>query len=82
MGGIGVWTSDGSLRAPLAFARGQFLIAAYAAGVSAIIDVGPDDAAYASRLYAEAHADGFGAVLASNADDIAGIERIMSGSRL
>jgi citrate lyase subunit beta/citryl-CoA lyase len=81
MGGISVLTPEGRLRAPLAAARGQFLVAAYAAGVVPIIDSsahrpGKD----IGERYRSARNDGFAAGLTRDIAAIGEIAAIMAAA--
>jgi citrate lyase subunit beta/citryl-CoA lyase len=77
LGGMGAWTSAGALRAPLAYAGAQVVIAAYAAGVTAIFDAGTDDVALRSERYVAAQADGFKAEMKRAIGEFAEIEPVM-----
>ena len=79
LGGITTLDANGQLRAPIAWARAQVLLAAAAAEVFAIESAGDsslDSPAFRDLLEAS-HGDGFGAVMTSNADTIAIIAEIM-----
>jgi citrate lyase subunit beta/citryl-CoA lyase len=83
LGGISTRTPDGALRAPLAWARGHFLIAAAAANVAAIVDITaawPADSLHA-RLR-DNRDDGFGGAVTRHADELADIAAIMGKSRV
>jgi citrate lyase subunit beta/citryl-CoA lyase len=82
LGGISVLTPDGHLRAPLATARGLFLIAAAAAGVAPISDSSADRPAKSTGdRYRNAHADGFSAGLTRDPNAVGEIAAIMSAPR-
>jgi citrate lyase subunit beta/citryl-CoA lyase len=78
-GGISSRTRDGTLRAPLDWTRGQFLVAARAAGVTAITDIA-EMAADWRALCAADRDDSFGATLTRDPNRIAEIAGIMEGA--
>lgn len=82
MQGISPRTTDGNLRAPIAWARAQFLVAAASAGVAALFDnQTKSETRSAIAIYGEAYADGFDGAVTTEAEDIAAINAAMSGAR-
>ena len=71
---------DGTLRAPLSFALGQFLIAAAAARITAIYD-GTGRGHAAPAAFAAARDDGFAAGLTDDTAEIAVIAEAMTAAR-
>jgi citrate lyase subunit beta/citryl-CoA lyase len=82
LGGIGVFDEAGRLRAPLAHVRAEVLVAAYAAGVTPIVDATVRTGGLtAATRFARDHADGFGGWLTADPADIETIGTIASGAR-
>ena len=83
LGGITTHDADGRLRAPIAWARAQLLLAASAAEVLSIdhADMRSSTVPALRAVVEAAHGDGFGAIMTADAEDIALIAEIMGHPR-